>query len=105
MKKLLKQWLGISKPTFDYNYVDKSKSKEQRCETCGGMFLESNMQKVLDDWVSKNIYFCVIHKKPYDKIRYRGKENSTNTVIPYFLKTIPEHYVEVNEDGSEIKKK
>lgn len=55
-------------------------------------------------------YFCPMHKKKYDRVIFNFEFVKVNNSTSYykltkekFLKRIPENFVEVTEDGKEIK--
>lgn len=77
------------------------KEKEQvKCETC------KHYVDIGDGQIVSGHWYCPLHRLPYDKIDWKYKAGSEGKVITTiaFFKKIPEHFVEVNAKGQEIKK-
>ena len=86
--------------------IEKIESEKVKCDECKHWVDKEDAQEIThesyyDDFFSQQTidYYCPMHKKPYEVVKsYIGGD------IVY-SKLIPEHYIEVNEKGQEIKKK
>ena len=69
------------------------------CDGCGCVVITARLQQVDDGcyWGRGQYNYCGRCKPPYDRVRItRG---STEL---HFYRRVPEHFVEVTEDGEEI---
>lgn len=93
-----------------FNWFKKQNIHEGqvKCEECKHWVDLSDTQVIrkkimvrgaLFDYIDvKSIYFCPLHQKKYDKEDHTGKKVK-------YLKKIPEHWIDVDEKGREIKLK
>ena len=67
-----------------------------KCEVCRHWIDKEDAQIVFFN--TFGVYYCQMHKVPYDSVvSWRGESE--------YFKTIPEHKIQVDINGKEIKKK